>query len=284
MDLCTRPHQVTGGSAGSGSSTQTIILLAAVDLTPYSVSPTSAPLEASQTRTFLSKSIRWIQMPALPWHLLLGNGFFPFSGTALSTPKRDYPRSPLRSPSAPLSACPHPPHFHGFYPLSIRSPSALADESSSPVTLLPFIPLRSAPLRSSQKLTVPARNPTNLFTASPLAPLLFANDSSDARDLCAIERTFLSWLRLAVYIAVLGVSIVISFHLKNEPTPLEHRLALPLGLVFWALSGACLVCGLVNYLGTVRQYAKRKALVQSGWKTQAVSLNPISTGRSRWEG
>ena len=103
-----------------------------------------------------------------------------------------------------------------------------------------------------------------------LAPLLFPNDSSDARDHCANERTFLSWLRLSIYMAVVSVAVVISFHLKSQPTSIEKRLALPVGLIFWFLSLACLASGCANYVKTVTKYARRQALVQTGWKTQAV--------------
>ena len=70
--------------------------------------------------------------------------------------------------------------------------------------------------------------------------------------------------------AVVSVAIVISFHLKSQPTSVEKRIALPVGLVFWLLSLACLISGFSNYVKTVRKYARRKALVQSGWKTQVV--------------
>lgn len=87
------------------------------------------------------------------------------------------------------------------------------------------------------------------FFAWPfLGPLLFENQTSDARDHCANERTFLSYLRLSVYMAVVAVAIVLSFHLKSRPSPAELRMAKPLGLVFWALSVACLLVGLGNYI------------------------------------
>ncbi|KAI4924609.1 hypothetical protein J4E85_007725 [Alternaria conjuncta] len=100
--------------------------------------------------------------------------------------------------------------------------------------------------------------------------LLFDNVSSDARDHAANERTFLSWLKLSVYMAIVSVAIVMSFHLKSEPTPLEKRFALPLGIVFWLLSIACMLSGLSNYINTVSRYSTRRALVQTGWKTQVV--------------
>lgn len=113
---------------------------------------------------------------------------------------------------------------------------------------------------------------SHLFLCRPLlAPLLFKNESSDARDHCANERTFLSWLRLSIYMSVVSVAIIISFHLKSQPTSVERRVALPFGMLFWLLSLACLASGFANYVSTVTKYSRRQALVQSGWKTQIVS-------------
>ena len=115
---------------------------------------------------------------------------------------------------------------------------------------------------------------THVFLSRPLfAPLLFPNESSDARDHCANERTFLSWLRLSVYMSIVSVAIVISFHLKSQPTSVERRLALPFGMIFWLLSLACMASGFANYVKTVTKYSTRQALVQSGWKTQVVSVS-----------
>ncbi|KAF2120631.1 hypothetical protein BDV96DRAFT_270925 [Lophiotrema nucula] len=110
-----------------------------------------------------------------------------------------------------------------------------------------------------------------VFTERPLfGCLLFENNASDARDHAANERTFLSWLRLAVYMAIVSVAIVLSFHLKSKPSDIERKIALPFGIVFWILSMACLVSGLANYIRTVERYSRRAALVQAGWKTQVV--------------
>ncbi|KAI0874676.1 hypothetical protein GGS24DRAFT_458593 [Hypoxylon argillaceum] len=109
----------------------------------------------------------------------------------------------------------------------------------------------------------------NTFTARPLfGPLLFDNETSDARDHCANERTFLASLRLSVYMSVVAVAIALSFHLRAPPSALERRIAKPLGLVFWLLSAACLAVGLGNYVKTVNKYSRRVAIVQSGWRTQ----------------
>ncbi len=71
--------------------------------------------------------------------------------------------------------------------------------------------------------------------------------------------------------AIVSIAIVVSFHLKAQPTPLELRMAQPLGIIFWFLSLACLALGFGNYIKTVNKYSRRAAIVQTGWKTQSVS-------------
>jgi Domain of unknown function (DUF202) len=84
------------------------------------------------------------------------------------------------------------------------------------------------------------------------------------------HKAFLSYLRLSVYMAVVSIAIVISFHFKQQPTPLERRMSQPLGIIFWLLSLACLCLGFGNYMKTVNKYGRRVAIVQTGWKTQSV--------------
>ncbi|KAG6020756.1 hypothetical protein E4U41_002736 [Claviceps citrina] len=113
--------------------------------------------------------------------------------------------------------------------------------------------------------------PRSFFARPPLlGPLLFENDASDARDHCANERTFLSHLRLSVFMAVLSVAITLSFHLNHQPTDLERRIAKPLGAVFWVLAVLMLGLGLANYIQTVNMYGRRAAIVQTGWRTQLI--------------
>ena len=111
---------------------------------------------------------------------------------------------------------------------------------------------------------------TTFWTSPLLGPLLFSNDSSDARDHAANERTFLSYLRLSTYMAVVSVAITLSFHLKSQPTDVELRMARPLGLVFWLLAVACLALGFGNYVNTLNKYSRKAAIVQTGWRTQSV--------------
>lgn len=90
---------------------------------------------------------------------------------------------------------------------------------------------------------------TPFFTWPFFGPLLFENETSDARDHCANERTFLSYLRLSIYMAIVSVAIVLSFHLKSQPSSVEMAMARPLGVLFWILSVLCLLLGLGNYIG-----------------------------------
>ncbi|KAK4156528.1 hypothetical protein C8A00DRAFT_41009 [Chaetomidium leptoderma] len=111
----------------------------------------------------------------------------------------------------------------------------------------------------------------NVFCLPPLfGPLLFDNEQSDCRDHCANERTFLSYLRLSIYMSIVAVAIVLSFHLRKTASDMELRMAKPLGAIFWVLSVSCLGVGIANYTKTVNKYSRRAAIVQSGWKTQAV--------------
>jgi uncharacterized membrane protein YidH (DUF202 family) len=114
-----------------------------------------------------------------------------------------------------------------------------------------------------------ARAACPLFLARPLfGPLIFENSASDARDYLANERTFLSWLRLSLYLTIVSCAIILSFHLHSAPSQLERHVALPLGLVLWTLSSLCLITGFCTYLKTVIKYSRRTAIVQSGWKLQ----------------
>ena len=71
--------------------------------------------------------------------------------------------------------------------------------------------------------------------------------------------------------SIVSIAIILSFHLKSEPTKRELRMATPLGIVFWCLGMVCLCAGFGNYIKTVTKYSRRMALVQTGWKTQIVS-------------
>ncbi|EEY22173.1 conserved hypothetical protein [Verticillium alfalfae VaMs.102] len=135
------------------------------------------------------------------------------------------------------------------------------DLTPSPVCLPLAAPIHISHLR-------PEHRHSSFWTWPFYAPLLFENETSDARDHCANERTFLSYLRLSVYMAIVSVAIVLSFHLKTQPSEFELRMAKPLGATFWGLSVCCLFLGLGNYISTMNKYSRKAAIVQTGWKTQ----------------
>lgn len=90
------------------------------------------------------------------------------------------------------------------------------------------------------------------------------------RDFCANERTFLSYLRLATYLAIVATAIIMSFHLSDHPGAAERAAAIPLGAIFYALAIAAFVLGIWRYFAVVEGYGRRKAVVQSGIGTQLV--------------
>ncbi|CAG8833487.1 10069_t:CDS:2, partial [Gigaspora margarita] len=53
--------------------------------------------------------------------------------------------------------------------------------------------------------------------------LVVKNDGSTARDYFAIERTFLSWLRLGVALVLTGLSIYSRFHLVPQSTTMPNH-------------------------------------------------------------
>ncbi|KAL9049783.1 MAG: hypothetical protein Q9162_007030 [Coniocarpon cinnabarinum] len=139
-------------------------------------------------------------------------------------------------------------------------------------TYLPWLYLRPA----IPDPTIPSSQP-RVLTRPLHGPLLLPNASSEIRDLCASERTFLSNLRLGTYLALVAGAIVVQFHFAdyNEsgdyiPRPLDRRVALGLSAVFAVYSLIWLSVAVTNYVRTVEGYARKRALVQSGWKTNSL--------------
>lgn len=54
-------------------------------------------------------------------------------------------------------------------------------------------------------------------------------------------------MRLSIYMSIVAVAIVLSFHLRKPASETELRMAKPLGAIFWALSVTCLGVGIANY-------------------------------------
>ncbi|GAO49418.1 hypothetical protein G7K_3568-t1 [Saitoella complicata NRRL Y-17804] len=87
---------------------------------------------------------------------------------------------------------------------------------------------------------------------------------SSARDHCANERTFLSWLRLSLTLTLVGLAFVLKFDLNaiDEPSHEERTLALPLGYTFIALAILSVGVGLANYLRLLSLLVRKAAIVQ----------------------
>jgi hypothetical protein len=100
--------------------------------------------------------------------------------------------------------------------------------------------------RSSGPLSLTTRTATAVITAQTsevgLPPFLAWN--SCLTNISA----FLSYLRLSIYMAIVSVAIILSFHLRKTATEIELRMARPLGAIFWILSVACLGVGMANYI------------------------------------
>jgi hypothetical protein len=64
-----------------------------------------------------------------------------------------------------------------------------------------------------------------------------------------------------MYLAIVSLAIIISFHFREQPSGLERRMALPLGIIFWLLSLTCLINGFANYSRTVMKYSRKAAQV-----------------------
>lgn len=145
-----------------------------------------------------------------------------------------------------------------------RIQSALEEQETIQVYRAFWSPFASKPILIDSPIQTHETHP---FLHLPIfAPLLFNNKppSSNARDHCANERTFLSLLRLSVYLAVVSLAILTSYHLKHQPSELERKISIPLGVIFFVLSLASLAAGWMNYVRTVVRYAKKAAIVQRG--------------------
>ncbi|TQS36833.1 hypothetical protein Golomagni_02707 [Golovinomyces magnicellulatus] len=132
--------------------------------------------------------------------------------------------------------------------------------------------IRPNPINIHQYNLHNTENSGSIFRSRPIfGALLFENSSSDARDLCANERTFLSYLRLSVSMAILSMALVISFSFEAPRFHVKPRLSQSLGLTFWGMSVICLGLGLGTYLKAVTKLSQSAVIVQSGWKTKFVS-------------
>lgn len=112
--------------------------------------------------------------------------------------------------------------------------------------------------------------------------LIVHNSTSEARDFCSIERNFLSGLRASLYLGFAGVAIYIDFRLptigsdsgdsNDSPGGVTQRMSLPLGYIFFALSGLSLLASMLNYIHSVAGYSQQHLVVFNTVLMQAVVI------------
>lgn len=80
--------------------------------------------------------------------------------------------------------------------------------------------------------------------------------------------------------AIVSVAIVLSFHVKNQPSAAELAMARPLGVLFWLLSVACLLVGLGNYIGKPKYYRWEWSCTLSVWSCLMLTYVCVSVCRN----
>ncbi|KAG5361765.1 hypothetical protein CJU90_3198 [Yarrowia sp. C11] len=138
----------------------------------------------------------------------------------------------------------------------------------------------------------------HLFLRHPWhKPIIMANQTSEVRDLCANERTYLAWIKLSIAMGSAAASMLLNFRFvhvsKSHPVPhsvhtavdqhvtpkfvtyervgvvsdtndLERNATLVFGYIFIALTFFSILGAARTYIHTVTGYAKQKSRVVSG--------------------
>lgn len=102
--------------------------------------------------------------------------------------------------------------------------------------------------------------------------VIFDNITSEARDLDANERNFLSMLRLALYLGLASCIVLANFRFPSKPFSREdiiERMSMPVGIIFMVLSFIGLAATINNYMRTVTSYAKQRSVVRTTKSGQA---------------
>ncbi|CED82619.1 Domain of unknown function DUF202 [Phaffia rhodozyma] len=107
---------------------------------------------------------------------------------------------------------------------------------------------------------------------------VISNDGG-CRDYCAHERTALSYLRLALLLALLSFALIEKVRFPNpnqnrhnQTNPLEKHIALPLGVIFAAAALVCLGSGMHVYWKGIRGLRDGKGFVGAGRVNTAILL------------
>jgi uncharacterized membrane protein YidH (DUF202 family) len=121
-------------------------------------------------------------------------------------------------------------------------------------------------LVETRVLELRTKQESRLFFSWPVfSPIIFDNTVSEARDLCASERNFLSWLKLSLALALAGGVLFVDLRIPSDggmPTIISNQSwSQTLGIVLFVLALLSLFANLANYIHAVAGYAKMKSRV-----------------------
>ncbi|KAA8897410.1 hypothetical protein TRICI_006754 [Trichomonascus ciferrii] len=120
--------------------------------------------------------------------------------------------------------------------------------------------------RPAQQLDLNNISHVRFFCSNDFEPIIFDNITSEARDLDANERNYLSMIRTALYLSLAGCVVLTNFRFPGKPFDREdiiERMSLPVGIIFMVLSFIGLAASANNYMRTVTSYAKQRSVVQT---------------------
>lgn len=120
--------------------------------------------------------------------------------------------------------------------------------------------------RPAQQLDLNNVSHIRFFCSNDFEPIIFDNITSEARDLDANERNYLSMIRTALYLGLAACVVLTNFRFPGKPFNREDiigRMSLPVGIIFMVLSFIGLAASANNYMRTVSSYAKQRSVVQT---------------------
>jgi len=106
-------------------------------------------------------------------------------------------------------------------------------------------------------------NAEESWMAPPTMPGTMENTGSLARDICAIERTFLSHARLGLLLSLLSSSMLLNTRLSGRANGKERNefsdARVPLASLYFASSICAILTGWWAYKMALRDFLQRKA-------------------------
>jgi len=106
--------------------------------------------------------------------------------------------------------------------------------------------------------------------------LIVENEGSTTRDYLAFERNYLSWTKLVVTCLAISGALLIRLEInpdtKQLETSLEHRYAIPVGIVFFSISVLSLLAATTSFFRTQRDMLKGLGHVASGSLVEVTSV------------